>query len=691
MLTGLAQGEVSPWQDIPEGRVRLLTSGAEGSNTLALGVEVDLNDGWKIYWLYPGPVGLASRFTFDTPASGNIFYPWPERASLQGFSSYGYSGRILFPGIAFAPGSLQVNLAICSQTQCIPFRKAFEIPASVGPDMLVMQKLKQAMETVPVPYSNGHVENAPISVALHEDKITLSGPLGHRVDFLIDPTFSSHLPLSADTRPNAAQDGFFLHTPTESGLGLAASFDLKPGADIQLILDSGMVYFQDEDGFWVLTDSLPEVPGQVHYGQRELDILLGLTQPYPGETRVDWLTTERAAIANQLQADTTGLGRSLGSFLQAALLLFIGGLLLNIMPCVFPILFLKLKTALSGSADLRASFAWTAMGMIATFAMLGLFLALIQGVTGAQLTLGAWMQFPFTTMLLAALIVLFIANALGWFEFSVPGRIASVQGQGVWGDVLAGAVAALLGGACAGALLAFALAYAFSAGGISMVVLLTIMGLGLALPYVLIALVPGAARLLPKPGPWLGWVKPIMAIGLGLTFAYLMFIASRQIAVPALVFMAILALGGLALFRARLRAIALIPLALMALALPWWSLPPDVDERARNYGAEIAAKVEAGETVLVDVTAYWCATCQTNKLLVLNTETVQAMLAEAGVSIFTIHADIYHPNVNAYLAEAGRNSLPLNLVYSPAHPGGIPLPSVLTIAAVREALDASID
>ena len=150
--------------------------------------------------------------------------------------------------------------------------------------------------------------------------------------------------------------------------------------------------------------------------------------------------------------------------------------------------------------------------------------------------------------------------------------------------------------------------------------------------------------------------------------------------------MIVLGAAALALFwRARARW-AMIPLAVLAFALPWWSLPQDVNEQARNYSVEINERVAAGETIFVDVTAFWCATCQTNKLLVLNTDEVQDMMQQAGASLFTINADIYHPNVNAYLSEVGRNSLPLNVVYSPDNPEGEILPTVLTTGIVREAL-----
>ena len=268
-----------------------------------------------------------------------------------------------------------------------------------------------------------------------EAGIELQGAPINTRDFLIDPG------------TDGGRAGFFLDPirptsdQTSNSPQVVADLLFNEGADVPALIAAGTIYTQSDEGLTVYRDL-----GAQDVALDDLRVGLGLAAQISAAD-----VQAISAVSSGAQGTLQGAGPS-GSFIQSAVLLFIGGLLLNVMPCVFPILFLKLKTALSGQSDLRASFAWTSAGMIGTFAVLGGVLALIQAATGAQLTLGAWMQFPLTTLVLAALLVLFIANALGWFEFVLPASIAGAgQGRsGAFGDVLAGMVAALMGGACAG-------------------------------------------------------------------------------------------------------------------------------------------------------------------------------------------------------------------------------------------------
>ncbi len=665
-----AWGEVSPWRDVPHGQVRTLISGQ------AVGVEVDLDPGWKIYWAYAGPVGQPTLLVGE---GMDFFFPWPKRGTLQGYPSYGYEGRTVFPGILH-PGaqtlSLSVGLAICSPTQCIPHRTRFDLDPDAGLDALVEAKLRKAFAQVSQPVQ-GLI--APVFDAQNR-QYALAGEEGlieGATDFLFE----------ADQ--NAARAGFFLGASRVSPEGkLYAPLDLHDAAQGVDLARDFPVHVLLPDGP-VVSD-----PAQTHPGRpmayRGLARMLGVeavdaTQP----------SAQGGAPSNLRFTAPAPPGLSI---LAAAALLFLGGLALNIMPCVLPILFLKLNAVLrletqAQQRGMGRSFAGTAVGIVATFLIVGAIMALVQATTGATLSLGAWMQFPQTTVALATLMVLFIANAFGWFDFALPGRVAGLGAgrQGWVGDVLAGLVAALMGGACAGVLLAAALAVAFQHGGLTLVVLLSLMGVGLALPYILVALLPSAARLVPRPGPWLRWVKPIMGAGLVLTLAYLVFVATRQLLPWAVVGLLAASLIALALFRySGGRGWGVGLLVLVVLALPRASLPPEPLEIARNYQIEIDQAVARGERVLVDVTAYWCATCLTNKALVLNRPPMQTYLKETGTRIFTINADVMADNVRDFMATQGRHALPLNVLFTPRFPEGEILPSVLTKSAVHAAVERSL-
>lgn len=684
--TGSVQAEVGPWQDVPHGQVRLLTSLSETGDTI-LGVEVRLDPDWKIYWEYAGPVGQPTLFAASGLAeaqTATLFFPWPQRDRLQGFPSYGYSGRVLFPGLITKPadgavegpataGQLQVGLSICSQTQCIPHRLSLPLPGSQATaDLLVHAHLAQAFDDVPIPVA-GRPE---LDIDLAGQRVSVRDQQGQ--DFL----------LAADAA--AARAGFFLHAAQMNAAGgLSAAFDLGDVSSDTAFFSDARLHIDGPDGRYVFDtrDLAAHIRLAQSLGRKGDPAALGALGNAAGGTPLE------------AEAKAARLG-----LLGAAALLFLGGVLLNVMPCVLPVLFLKMKAVVTvGEGDrvsaLRRSFGWTAVGIVGTFLLLGLALALVQLVTGLQLTLGAWLQFPLTTVVLAALVTLFIANAFGWFEFTVPSSVLSLGAgrQGLLGDLLAGMVAALLGGACAGVLLAVALSVAFAQPIALMVLLLGLMGLGLALPYVLVALIPGAARLIPKPGGWMNWVKPLIGLGLGVTLVYLVFIATRQLQLGAVVGLVALAAGALiALWgatrqrRAIVRWVGAGALALMVTVLPLFALQPDPEETSRNYSAEIATLVGEGERVLVDVTAFWCATCQTNKLLVLNTPDIEALFEETGTQIFTINADILADNISEFMAQQGRNSLPLNILFSPTTPQGEILPSVLTKKALRAAVERTL-
>ena len=669
-VAGLA--EIGAWQGVPNGQVRLLSHSAGQGQDTALGVEVALDEGWKIYWEYAGPVGqptLIEATDLGSEQSADFFFPVPKRDRLQGFSSYGYEGKVIFPGVLSAGaqgGQVHLGLSICSQTQCIPYRTQLALPGdAVADDLLVRQKLRGAFAKVPVPVAG----TPTLSLDRAAQEVRLSPPHAFAAtDFLIAADLS------------AARDGFFLHPASLQTDGyLSAPYDIRQGSQELDFIRTPRLLVTGPEGAQIydLRDAA---------AHRRLSKALALD---PAVTNL-----LEAEVDSPAHEGAMALGATL---IGAALFLFIGGFLLNLMPCVLPVLFLKMKAALMlDQADrltsLRQSFGWTALGLVGTFLVLGLILVLVQRATGLQLTLGAWLQFPITTVILAALVVLFIANAFGWFEFVVPSSVTSlgIQQQGILGHILAGAVIALLGGACAGVLLAVALGLAFSQPPLIMVILLGIMGLGLALPYLLVALVPGAARIIPKPGPWMHWLKPAMGIGLGLTLAYLVFISTRQLQIGAVIALVLLSLLVLGALWASQKTAGLAGLALMVATLPFFSLPPDRVETARDYGAEIDTLVADGERVLVDVTAFWCATCQTNKLLVLDSQEVQKILKETGTQLFTINADMLAENVSAFMANQRRSSLPLNILFSPAQPEGEILPSILTKAAVREAIKRTL-
>ena len=341
--------------------------------------------------------------------------------------------------------------------------------------------------------------------------------------------------------------------------------------------------------------------------------------------------------------------QGIGAFLLIA---FMGGVILNVMPCVLPVLSLKLASVLGhgGRAlpQVRLSFLATAAGVVFSFILLGgALLALRQ----AGVLIGWGIQFQQPSFLITA------AIAIGFFglvmldivTLPVPSFVQNMGSKlpqsGLLGDFASGFLATLLATPCSAPFVGTAMAFALAAPALPLLAIFLAMGLGLALPWLLIALRPGIVGVLPKPGPWLNWLKRVLALGLFATSLWLV-------------------------------SILLTP-----------SASSDVDAGWQPWRDDLVPELVAkGRVVIVDVTADWCITCQTNKALVLETEKMVSIFDS--VNVVRLQADWTRPNetISQYLASFGRYGIPFNAVYGPSAPGGIVLPELLTHDAVADAI-----
>ncbi len=398
-------------------------------------------------------------------------------------------------------------------------------------------------------------------------------------------------------------------------------------------------------------------------------------------------------------------GPAAGEMLWIAALALLGGLVLNVMPCVLPVLSIKLASAVkAGARDrarIRTGFLVAAAGVLAFMWALA---AATLAARAAGLSVGWGLQFQNPVFLTAmiALLVLFAANLWGAFEIVLPwswqNRLARADGTpGHWGDFAAGAFAAVLATPCSAPFLGTAIAVALAGRAVDVAVIFTALGLGLALPYLAVAAAPGAVRLLPRPGRWMLALKFALGGLLALTAAWLFAVLAGVAGglVAALVALA-LALAVAAIWQRHRAPRATLPLALglvaAAFAAPLLMPPPSAApaEAATEWTAfdrgDVARRVAAGETVFVDVTADWCLTCKANKALVLDRLPVSDALAAPGVTPMRADWTRPDPAISRYLEGFGRYGIPFNAVFGPAAPDGILLPEILTAEAVIEAL-----
>jgi thiol:disulfide interchange protein/DsbC/DsbD-like thiol-disulfide interchange protein len=647
--------------------------------------------GWHTYWLNPGDSGEPPRIEWALPSgftAGEITWPFPERIPVGPAMTYGYSGEIVLPIPVTAPAGLapgahvtlrgQASWLVCEKT-CIP-------------------------------------EEAPIALTL---PVVGGAPPP-------DPRGAALISAARQTVPTPSPwPAFFVATPEDVTLTVSA-----PGLMAERISD---VWFYPAR--WGAIDLAAPQRTRIDATGIRLDVARGslveeVAAPIDGVLVVaEQLEGGIARHAFSVTAPPRSVGgdrdAALMSLLRAIVLALAGGLVLNLMPCVLPVLSVKALGLVQHSSGrpalLRAhGFAYAA-GVLVSFAVVaGALIALRAG--GEQLGWGFQLQSPAFVTLLAWL---FFTVALSFSGVIVVGGRFAGAGQalaarsGYVGSFAAGALATVAATPCTAPFMGAAVGFAVTQPWPIALLVFEALGLGLALPYLVLALVPAWRRFLPKAGPWMERLKQFLAFPLYASAAWLVWVVSQQAgsqgvgaALAGIVLIAFAswlhqALGGVrALWRrtATLTVAALLPAlivgvtALGPLGAGTRSPAPGV-AAATGVGWEpfsperLAALRASGKPVFVNFTAAWCVTCLVNERVALRSAAVADVFAKKGVVALKADWTTRDPVISQVLGSLGRSGVPLYVLYPPgaaAGPGtGTPtvLPQILTEGAVIDAID----
>lgn len=620
-----AQPGASDWVENEAGKVRLVAAAtATGKAAMArLGLHFQLQPGWKIYWRTPGDAGYPPKI--DWTGSKNlgdvtVLWPAPKRFVLAGLQNHGYAGEVVLPlDVALpqpgkaATAKASLDYLACAQI-CVPMQASLSLTLPHGPAQPsdFAHLISRFAALVPGP-ADRHGLSVEAVEAVGEGETSLlrvtvsaSAPFDHPDLFVEPPELASfdapRLTLSADrTR-------------------LVAEMAVLPGT---------------------LTAPLAANPVTVTLvdGDRAAEL------------------TRTPSVGAVLVAGG-GAGPTLWAMLGVALL---GGVILNLMPCVLPVLSIKVLGALGhGGGELRhirASFLASAAGIVVSFLALAA-VAVAVKAAGAAVGWGIQFQQPAFLAVMIALLLGFALNLWGAFEIRLPSALMNVGAGGghhtLLGHFLSGAFATLLATPCSAPFLGTAIGFALARGPAEIVAIFAALGLGMAVPYLAVAAWPRAAQALPRPGAWMVRVRQVMGVALAGTAVWLAVILATQMGW----------LNGRDAGAADAGKVA-------------WT----VFDRA-----ELDRQVAAGKVVLVDVTADWCITCKVNKAAVLDRDPVAARLKDG--SVVPMRADWTNPDaaIAAYLASFGRYGIPFNAVYGPKAPAGIALPELLSADEVVDAL-----
>jgi thiol:disulfide interchange protein len=463
-----------------------------------------------------------------------------------------------------------------------------------------------------------------------------------------------------------------------------------------------------------LTLTLPVSPSYDGKGDKLLGVLAYITSSgaHRGLTLDVPITSSSASDFPSSpftpHSSTTG---SAGGLLGTLALAFVGGLILNLMPCVFPVLGIKILGFVNQAGSDRRKvtlhgLAFTA-GVLASFwTLAGILAALRSG--GSQLGWGFQLQSPIFVFILAAVMLVFALSLSGVFEFGLraTGVGANLQSKsGYTGSFFTGILATVVATPCSAPFLAPALGAALALPLIESFAVFTAIAVGLSLPYLLLSIFPQAIKALPRPGMWMETFKQFMAFPLYATVAFMIWVLAGQSSKDGQEYTLLYVLLGLTLIalgtwwygrynapgakpaRARLGLIGGLVLLAAGAALGWPRATAPTDLVWEKWSPEAVAKAQAeGKTAYVDFTARWCFTCQTNKAAVFGSSEVKKLIRDKNIVLLKGDWTNQDPQITAELARFNRSAVPFNLIYKPGSPEPVILPELLTASTVLDAL-----
>jgi thiol:disulfide interchange protein DsbD len=653
-----------------------------GSITVAL--EQVIHPGWHTYWVNPGDVGQATTVEWSLPSggkdggwkAGDWQWPTPQRLAVATFMDYGYEGKATLLATVAVPADARpgetvalkgtAHFLVCQQV-CVPEDDALTLNMKIGDGALDPANAKDfaaARAALPVtsPWKLNYALNKTLDLYAAAPALASARP-----------TLVTFFPLKPGVIKNSApqQIGF-----AKDGLVLR----LTPGDKVGGLLQGVLVLKSSDGSVQALSVDAP-----------------------PGPVPAADFSGSAAGAAGAPAPDIT--------LLLAIVFAFIGGLILNAMPCVLPILAMK-ALALAGHSGkekneaAKEGFSY-AFGAIASFLVFGLAIVALRQ-TGSAVGWGFQLQQPIAVAGFALLIFAVGLNLSGLFEVgSVTAGGALASRSGPLGAFFTGVLAVAVAAPCTAPFMAAALGYALTQSALSALLIFLSLGIGFALPFMILGLYPRALSFLPRPGPWMLRLKQFLAFPMYGAAAWLTWVLAQE---------------------AGANSVAILGAAFVALALAaWlWSVTRDMESAGRGVGAAAAVLVllaglygltllsglaapapavaalgsekfsdgklaslrASGRPVFVDATAAWCITCLVNEQAVLSRQTVKDAFGGKHVAYLVADWTNRNADITRLLESNGRSGVPLYLYYAPGAQKPQILPQILTESGILAAINS---
>ena len=655
--------------------------GADAGKTVWIGLQLTHQKDWHTYWKNSGDSGLPTTLQWTLPTgvtAGDIDWPLPKKIPIGTLANYGFADTVLLPVPLTitpdfkpaAPGNaieikLKANWLVCRQ-ECIPEEGEFALKLPMnGSNAINSAAFQAALAARPLAMASAALADSSIQIDGSKIKLTVRGlPAALRGKTL---DFFPETPEVIETAANWTQGW--------SGEAWNAQVPLSPQRS-----------------------SAPSVMPVV---------LAAGGQGYRAELKVQGNWPAAGATAPAITAPPAPAQPPI-TLLAALLGALLGGMLLNLMPCVFPILAIKVMSFTRHANDQRghrvSGIAYSA-GVVLSFLALGALMLALRSA-GEQLGWGFQLQSPATVAALAALFTVMGLNLAGLFEFGqfLPSRVLLVEAKNPSINAfLSGVLAVAIASPCTAPFMGASLGLALALPAMQALLIFTMIGVGMALPYLAASLIPAVARLLPRPGAWMDTFRRAMAFPMFATVIWLVWVLGQQSGIDgagallALLLALSAVLWSLTLLGRSRTVVAMIMVvvgALLVLGIGQNVLKPVASNSTastENWQPWAPGRVEqalaTGSPVFVDFTAAWCVTCQYNKKTTLANADVLTDLATKKVTLLRADWTRYDPIISAALAQLGRNGVPVYVIYQNGK-APVVMSEILSVTEVRALLRA---
>ena len=661
--------------------------GVEPGKPVWVGLQIAHQPEWHTYWKNSGDSGLPTVLEWQLPAgitAGDIAWPTPVKIPIGTLANYGYENTVLLPvPLTVAKGfdgtqldiKLKAAWLVCKK-ECIPQEGDFTLSIPVKSSTALQGNLFQAaFDAAPKPLAAGasqiEVSGKAIKVALSGLPASLTGKT-----LAFFPETGSVIEPAAQWTQNWQGNVWTAQIP------LSGQRTESPTV-MPVVVALGKMSYRIEapvKGAWPQVAAAAQVPPALEAA----------------------LKANATSGAAPLQASAAPM--TLWFALLGAL---IGGMILNLMPCVFPVLAIKVVSFVNVKDQrtrVAAGLSYTA-GVTLSFLALGALLLALRAA-GEQLGWGFQLQSPAVVAGLAILFTLLGLNLAGLFEFGnfFPSRLTSLQAKNPTVDsFLSGVLATAIASPCTAPFMGASLGYAVGLPAVQALAVFAAIGLGMALPYLAASAIPAVANLLPRPGTWMVTFKQLMAFPMFATVVWLVWVLGQQSGIDgAGALLGVLVLMALSVWALTLKGRArsvIATFSIAACALFIWATGQNIiriqsnaaatSTLANGWQAWEPGKVEqltsSGQSVFVDFTAAWCVTCQYNKKTTLSNADVLADVAAKKVVLLRADWTRRDPAVTAALTQLGRSGVPVYVIYKPGR-APVVLSEILSVDDVRAEL-----